>query len=106
MILILAESLVASEADAVKTFAAAREFAEQTLREPGCFQFDFARDALNPLLIHVIERWKDGAAIDYHMKMPYLHAFMKALGDVQMKSSKVKVYDLANEREFDQNEFK
>lgn len=105
MILILAEMIVGSEADALALCAAARECRKQTHLELGAVEYEFSRDIVDPLMIRVIERWKDPAALRSHLRTPHLQAFMKAMEAVNVKSTEAKVYDISNQREFDEREF-
>ncbi|MEY4849071.1 MAG: hypothetical protein RLZZ331_75 [Pseudomonadota bacterium] len=40
--------------------------------EPGCIAYAYAQDLLDPALIHVVERWRDRAALAAHFAMPHL----------------------------------
>ena len=40
--------------------------------EPGCIAYAYAPDLLDPTLIHVVERWRDRAALAAHFAMPHL----------------------------------
>ena len=40
--------------------------------EPGCIAYAYAQDLLDPTLIHVVERWRDRAALAAHFAMPHL----------------------------------
>jgi quinol monooxygenase YgiN len=43
--------------------------------EPGCIAYAYAQDLLDPGLIHVIERWRDRAALAAHFATPHLAAW-------------------------------
>jgi quinol monooxygenase YgiN len=40
--------------------------------EPGCVAYAYAQDLLDPGLIHVVERWRDRAALAAHFASPHL----------------------------------
>jgi quinol monooxygenase YgiN len=71
---------------------------EATRAEAGCVHYSFARDVLDPDLLHVAERWRDQAAIDVHFKTPHMAAFQAALGAATVLSLSVKAYDADGER--------
>ena len=40
--------------------------------EPGCIAYAYAQDLFDPGLIHVVERWRDRAALIAHFASPHL----------------------------------
>lgn len=48
---------------------------EASRAEPGCLEYCYAEDVLDPGLIHVQERWKDRAALDEHFNSAHLAAW-------------------------------
>lgn len=48
-----------------------RMIAESRL-EPGCIEYCYSPDLLDPGLIHVTERWRDRAALAGHFSAPHL----------------------------------
>ncbi len=41
----------------------------QTLKEPGCEQFEAFQSMVNPKKIVMVQRWRDQAALDTHAKL-------------------------------------
>ncbi|NWG53812.1 MAG: antibiotic biosynthesis monooxygenase [Hydrogenophilaceae bacterium] len=77
---------------------AARAMIAATRAEDGCIAYTFAEDVLEPGLIHIIERWRDQAAITAHGKTPHMAAFGAALAAIKPHGLKVCAYDAAEER--------
>ncbi|WP_086608136.1 putative quinol monooxygenase [Erythrobacter donghaensis] len=48
------------------------EMIEASRREDGCLHYAYALDVLDAGLIHVIEKWRDRAALDAHFAAPHL----------------------------------
>jgi quinol monooxygenase YgiN len=46
--------------------------------EDGCIAYAYAEDVLEPGLIHVIERWRDRAALDRHFATEHIAAWRAA----------------------------
>lgn len=51
--------------------AMARMMAESAA-EPGCIQYSYAQDLLDPGLFHITERWRDRDALSGHFTAPHL----------------------------------
>jgi quinol monooxygenase YgiN len=51
--------------------AMARMIAESRA-EPGCIEYSYSEDLLDPGLIRVIERWRDRDAVTSHLMAPHL----------------------------------
>ncbi|MBI1188475.1 MAG: antibiotic biosynthesis monooxygenase [Alphaproteobacteria bacterium] len=77
---------------------AARVMIAATRAEEGCIEYAFAEDVVEPGLIHIIERWRDQAAITAHNKTPHMAAFGAALAAFQPKGLRVCAYDAPEER--------
>ena len=65
--------------------------------EPGCLEYTFAADPLDPRRVVLVERWDDQASIDAHLAA--LRA-RQAGGDVPTASiaGSIVLYDVAGER--------
>ncbi len=66
---------------------------EATRAEDGCEHYSFARDVLDPDLLHIAERWRDNAAIAAHFAQPHMAVFNAALATAKVESLSVKAYD-------------
>ncbi len=64
-----------------------------TRAEDGCEHYAFARDVLDPDVLHIAERWRDNAALAAHFTAPHMAAFNAALAAAKVVSSSVKAYD-------------
>ncbi|MEN0111304.1 MAG: putative quinol monooxygenase [Planctomycetota bacterium] len=63
-----------------------------TLAEPGNLAYALSRDADNPQRFLLYERWRNVAALDAHLRQPYLVALLKQFADVLAKPPGVTVY--------------
>jgi quinol monooxygenase YgiN len=86
------------EADRAKFQAAAETMIPATRAEAGCIAYSYAEDALEPGLIHIVERWRDQAALDAHLAAPHMAAFSATIAGLRMRDVKIVAYDAANER--------
>ena len=69
---------------------ALNDWIEQVRRRPGCLSYCYAVDLGDPDLLHVIETWRDEAAIDAHMTD--MGVLMNALAGAKMLKLSVKAY--------------
>ncbi|THV22880.1 putative quinol monooxygenase [Glycomyces paridis] len=60
--------------------AAALEDARGSLAdEPGCLRFEVVADSEDPSLIHLVEAYRDKAAVDDHVAGEHFQRFIKAV---------------------------
>lgn len=52
----------------------------ETLKEPGCIDYGYAIDLLDPGLIRITEKWRDEEALRSHFGMPHMADFQQAVG--------------------------
>lgn len=89
MIIVMgAARFAAGEIDRLQDELAA--FVDKVRRRDGCLAYSYARDLNDPDLIHVVERWRDDAAIDAHMTD--IGDLMDALGGAKIEALSVKAY--------------
>ncbi len=69
-----------------------------TRAEAGCNAYAYAEDLLEPGLVHVIEQWRDDAALEAHFAAPHMAAFNAALGKARVLALKVVAYTAGGER--------
>jgi quinol monooxygenase YgiN len=50
--------------------------------EPGCLAYSYAQDLFDAGLIHVVERWRDRAALAAHFASPHLAAWRAQFADL------------------------
>jgi len=51
-----------------------------TRAEPGCINYDFHVDAVDPCVFVFYENWTSRAALDAHLAMPHLQPLFSQLG--------------------------
>jgi quinol monooxygenase YgiN len=71
---------------------------EATRAEDGCEHYSFARDPIEPDLMHITERWRDNAVIAAHFESPHMAAFNAVLAQADVRAISVKAYDETGER--------
>jgi quinol monooxygenase YgiN len=72
---------------------AMRAQVEATRDEAGCQHYAFARDVLDPDLLHISERWDSNEAIAAHFQSPHMALFNDALNTAKVLSLSVRAYD-------------
>jgi quinol monooxygenase YgiN len=65
-----------------------------TRQEPGCLQYDLHVGVEEPGSFAFYERWRDQAAIDAHMKMPYVQSLFSRIPDLLGEPPVMKVLRL------------
>lgn len=65
-----------------------------TRQEPGCLQYDLHVGVGAPGSFAIYERWRDQAAIDAHMKMPYVQSFFARVPDMLAEPPSMNLYHL------------
>ena len=69
----------------------------RTLKEDGCFAYNFALDDAAAGTVLVYERWRDQAALDAHLAAPEIAEFLGRWGGkVELA---VRKFDASNERD-------
>jgi quinol monooxygenase YgiN len=61
--------------------------------EPGCIEYAYSRDLLDPNLLRIIERWKDKAALVSHFAEPHMAVFRGALAKVGPQDLEIRMYE-------------
>ncbi len=64
--------------------------------EPGCREFSFAYDAIDPGLIRAFEIYADRAAFDAHGKTPHLAAWKEIRARHGVTERVIKLYEIAS----------
>ncbi len=57
------------------------ELVKATRAEDGCIDYAMSEDLGDRGLIRFVERWRDQAALDAHMKSPHMKTFGRSLRD-------------------------
>jgi quinol monooxygenase YgiN len=61
--------------------------------EDGCLAYSYAQDVLDPTLIHVIERWRERAALDAHGATAHIAEWRKAWADLGIHDRDLALYE-------------
>jgi quinol monooxygenase YgiN len=99
MQLVIIEAVAAGAGDVTRILTEARPLIAATREEAGCLTYAFSQDSLDPAILRVVERWRDDASMEAHMKSAHLGRFMAFLGSLTLKSLSAKVYDAHGERD-------
>ena len=78
--------------DLKKAREIAAPFVRQTQGENGCLSYALAEDLMAPGLIHIIERWRDAAALAAHRAAPHTAAFTAELPRLRILDLKIVDY--------------
>ena len=60
--------------------------------EDGCLGYFYGRDALDPDLLVISERWRDEASLEAHFKQPHLLQFIGAVRQAKVEAMSVRMY--------------
>jgi quinol monooxygenase YgiN len=71
---------------------------EATRAENGCEHYSFARDAIEPDLLHIAESWRDDDALSAHFTTPHMATFNAVLTGAKLLGVSVKAYGAAGVR--------
>jgi quinol monooxygenase YgiN len=67
---------------------------EGTRAEEGCVRYAFAEDVLDPGLFHIIEFWRDQAALDGHGATAHMDAWRKAAQALGLHDRNLRLYEV------------
>lgn len=78
-------------------FEKAREAMEKnilaTRQEDGCIRYAYARDVLDPQIMHVSEAWRDMDALKAHFGAPHMAEWRVAIGEIGASERNLRIYD-------------
>jgi quinol monooxygenase YgiN len=66
--------------------------------EDGCLDYAYAEDVLQPGLIRVMERWRDQASLDAHVRAPHLKTWRAAWPDLAISDRRLFAYEAGEPR--------
>lgn len=66
--------------------------------EPGCVEYSYAEDVVEPGLIRVFEVWRDQVAVDQHFASPHMKAWRAAWPSFGVSDRRLLAYEVASER--------
>jgi quinol monooxygenase YgiN len=65
-----------------------------TRAEDGCIQYAYARDVLDPELIHVSETWRDREALHAHFTTPHMLEWRASFGRLGISTRQLRVHEI------------
>ena len=70
-----------------------RAMVEATRAEDGCLDYAYAEDLLDPGLIHIIERWRDQAALEAHFQTAHMATWREAWRPISIRDRRLFRYE-------------
>ncbi len=61
--------------------------------EDGCIAYSYAQDVLDPQTIHVVEKWRDRAALDAHFRMPHLAEWRASWDEIGVTDRNLRLFE-------------
>ena len=61
--------------------------------EPGCVDYAYAIDLLDPALVRVSERWESRQALEAHLKSDHIRAWRAAWPDIGASGRALRMYE-------------
>lgn len=65
--------------------AAIAEMVAASNAEEGCLAYAFTQDLLDPSILHIVEKWRDEAALAAHFATPHMAAFGAAVRGLEFE---------------------
>ena len=87
-VVVLAQ-FVAKEGKAEELVTALSSLIPMTRAEPGCMRYELNQGYEHPERVTFIEKFKDQAAFDFHVKTPYISSFFKDVAPGLVESQSV-----------------
>ncbi len=88
--MLIVTGVVEVSADGVnKARAAARIMVCETIKEDGCFVYEFSQVLGHEARFRVYEEWRDQAALEAHFATAHMATFRAALAEVGIVSSEI-----------------
>ena len=84
MLIVLAKAQIGTGA-LEPAMAAIADMVAASNAEEGCIAYAFTQDLLKPETIHIVEKWKDDAALAAHFATPHMAAFGAAIAGLDFK---------------------
>ena len=61
--------------------------------EPGCIDYAYSLDLLDPGLVRVTERWQSREALDAHFGSPHMAAWRAVIGTLGITDRSLRLYE-------------
>jgi quinol monooxygenase YgiN len=71
---------------------------EASRAEAGCLEYSYAKDVLDPGLIHVKERWTDRESLDKHIKSAHIAEWRSQWPALGIGNRKLLLYEVGEPR--------
>jgi quinol monooxygenase YgiN len=84
MLIVLAKAQV-GEGAMEPAKAAIADMVAASNAEEGCIAYAFTQDVLQPGTLHIVEKWRDEAALAEHFATPHMAAFGAAIAGLDFK---------------------
>lgn len=68
-----------------------------TLSEPGCHEYSFSENLLEPGVIQVYEIWQTPEALEAHINTEHMATYKAAIADLNITSRELYRYEVANQ---------
>ncbi len=96
--LLLTAFIEVAPADRSAIHAALPAVVAASRRDEGCEEYGCYEDTQHPGRYVFVERWRDQAALDRHLRTPHMATWMKAAGP-KMKSAQGFIHEIARTAE-------
>jgi quinol monooxygenase YgiN len=73
--------------------AAMERMVSETRKEDGCIRYSYARDLLDPGLLHVSEAWRDRDALKAHFTSPHMAEWQKVVAGIGASDRDLRLYE-------------
>ncbi len=64
----------------------------ETVKEPGCLHYSFAKDVSDSGLVHISERWDSQDSLNAHFQTQHMSHFNAALSGLTIEAMDVRMY--------------
>jgi len=73
-------------------------FVKAVRTEPGCIEFAFAWDVVDPGLIRIFEKFNDQAGLEAHRATPHVAVWRKAQADIGVHGRDLTQYEISDSK--------
>lgn len=80
-------------ADLARARAAMEAMIKASRSEPGCIDYAYAIDLLDPRLVRVSERWENRQALAAHLKSDHIRAWRSVWSDIGASGRDLRMYE-------------
>jgi quinol monooxygenase YgiN len=92
--ILVAGTVRVAEGGLDKAADAMRTVLEATRQEDGCIRYAYARDVLDPDLMHVSELWRDAEALRAHAAAPHMKSWGAAMREASVIERDLRMYEV------------